>query len=65
MTSEHTREKTEEFFRKHSYFGLDPSDVVVFEQAMRPCMTFEGKVILADKWKIARAPDGNGGECVR
>ena len=65
MTSEHTGEKTEEFFSDHGYFGLNPKDVVTFEQGMRPCMTFDGKVILDEKWKIARAPDGNGGNWLR
>ena len=32
MTSGPTRPETEAFFRKHSYFGLDPKNVVFFEQ---------------------------------
>lgn len=32
MTSGPTRNPTEQFFREHSYFGLDPSNVVFFEQ---------------------------------
>ncbi|EDO47862.1 predicted protein [Nematostella vectensis] len=61
MTSEHTKESTSKFFSDNDYFGLDKENFVVFEQNTIPCMSFEGKIILADKGKLARAPDGNGG----
>lgn len=61
MTSEHTRESTEEFFRENGYFGLNRDDVVFFEQYMLPCLTMEGKIILDEKHKISKASDGNGG----
>ena len=48
MTSEHTKEPTLEFFEKHDYFGLDPSNVVVFEQNTLPCLEFDGKIILSE-----------------
>ncbi|XP_029940722.1 UDP-N-acetylhexosamine pyrophosphorylase-like protein 1 [Salarias fasciatus] len=61
MTSEFTLGPTRKFFEENRYFGLEPSNVVMFEQRMIPAVTFEGKVILQDKGKIAMAPDGNGG----
>lgn len=61
MTSEFTLAPTETFFKQNNYFGLEPSDVVMFEQRMIPAVTFEGKVILQGKGKVAMAPDGNGG----
>lgn len=56
MTSEFTLDPTEKFFKENNYFGLDPSDVVMFEQRMIPAVSFNGKVILEKKNKIAMAP---------
>eukprot|EP00117_Sycon_ciliatum_P034969 scpid50080/ scgid26590/ UDP-N-acetylhexosamine pyrophosphorylase; UDP-N-acetylgalactosamine pyrophosphorylase; UDP-N-acetylglucosamine pyrophosphorylase len=61
MTSEHTKGKTEEFFVQHDHFGLNASDVVIFEQDMLPCFAFDGKIILESTHQVARAPNGNGG----
>ena len=56
MTSEHTKGSTGGYFRKHNYFGLSPDNLVLFEQHMLPCLTFDGKIILEKPYKIARAP---------
>lgn len=61
MTSEHTREPTHAFFKRHAFFGLRPSDVVLFEQGSLPCFGFDGRILLDEPHKISRAPDGNGG----
>lgn len=61
MTSEFTLNPTNIFFKENDYFGLDPSNISMFEQRMIPAVTFDGKVILENKGKIAMAPDGNGG----
>ena len=61
MTSEGTINPTVEFFESHNYFGLNPSNVVVFQQGTLPCFSFEGKMLLASKHELQRAPDGNGG----
>lgn len=34
MTSGPTRKDTQEFFQKNAYFGLDPTNVIIFEQGM-------------------------------
>ena len=47
--------------KEHNHFGMDPKDVVLFEQRMIPCLDNDGKVIRESADKVARAPDGNGG----
>ncbi|KAF9358892.1 UDP-N-acetylglucosamine pyrophosphorylase [Mortierella sp. AD094] len=61
MTSGPTRPATVQFFEENNYFGLEPANVVFFEQGTLPCMTFDGKIMMESKSQIAVAPDGNGG----
>ncbi|RDB29412.1 UDP-N-acetylhexosamine pyrophosphorylase [Hypsizygus marmoreus] len=61
MTSGPTRRETETYFSSHSYFGLDPKNVIIFEQGTLPCLTMDGKVLLESPYHVAVAPDGNGG----
>ena len=61
MTSEHTKDATKKFFEDHNYFGLQRDEIVLFEQNTLPCLTLEGKIILDQPGKVARAPGGNGG----
>jgi len=41
--------------------GLDEKNVHFFTQAEMPCFTLEGKLMMADKHRLATSPDGNGG----
>ncbi|XP_040180392.1 UDP-N-acetylhexosamine pyrophosphorylase-like protein 1 [Rana temporaria] len=61
MTSEFTLNPTQTFFEENNYFGVERTDVVIFEQRMLPAVDFDGKAILERKDKVAMAPDGNGG----
>ena len=61
MTSEHTQEQTEKYFRENNYFNLDPTNIILFEQHILPALDFQGKILLDDKYKLTKAADGNGG----
>lgn len=61
MSSEHTRNSTEEYFLENNHFGLKPSNVVLFEQHTLPALDFQGKILLDEKYKLTKAADGNGG----
>ncbi|KAF9180170.1 UDP-N-acetylglucosamine pyrophosphorylase [Haplosporangium sp. Z 767] len=61
MTSGPTRVATVKFFEEHGYFGLEPENIVFFEQGTLPCLTTDGKIMMESKSLIAVAPDGNGG----
>ncbi|KAI4474075.1 hypothetical protein M0804_015030 [Polistes exclamans] len=61
MTSEATHDSTLNYLQENHYFGLKENNVKAFKQGMIPCFTLDGKIILDEKHKISRAPDGNGG----
>ncbi|UJR33156.1 hypothetical protein I4U23_020613 [Adineta vaga] len=61
MTSEHTRNSTEEYFIDHNYFGLKPQNIILFEQHTLPALDFQGKILMDEKYRLTKAADGNGG----
>lgn len=61
MTSEHTRNSTEDYFQENSYFGLHSSNVMLFEQHTLPALDFQGRILMDEKYKLTKAADGNGG----
>lgn len=61
MTSQLNHEATLQHFEENNYYGLDKKDVIMFSQNMIPSMDKEGKLILSDKNKIFKNPDGHGG----
>ncbi len=61
MTSDKNHETTTAFFKEHDYFTYNPDYIHFFKQDMAPAATYEGKVYMEDKYKIATSPNGNGG----
>ncbi|XP_078175680.1 UDP-N-acetylglucosamine diphosphorylase 1-like isoform X1 [Carex rostrata] len=61
MTSPFTDEATRKYFQSRKYFGLDPDQVTFFQQGTLPCVSPDGKFIMETPFKVATAPDGNGG----
>jgi UDP-N-acetylglucosamine/UDP-N-acetylgalactosamine diphosphorylase len=61
MTSPLNHEVTKQIFRSNGYYGLNESDVFIFQQGTLPNFDFDGRILLADKSKIACSPDGHGG----
>lgn len=61
MTSNSTRSDTETFFYQHNFFNLPKKDIIFFNQEDLPCFSYEGKILLESKFKIAVSPNGNGG----
>jgi UDP-N-acetylglucosamine/UDP-N-acetylgalactosamine diphosphorylase len=61
MTSPLNHAQTIAVFEANGYFGLDKSDVMMFQQGTNPCFAADGRILLADKGTIASSPDGHGG----
>jgi UDP-N-acetylglucosamine/UDP-N-acetylgalactosamine diphosphorylase len=61
MTSEGNREAVERYFQEHSYLGLGRADTFFFTQRELPAVDKSGKLLLAEKGKIATSPNGHGG----
>ncbi|KAF5201649.1 Udp-n-acetylglucosamine diphosphorylase [Thalictrum thalictroides] len=61
MTSPFTDDATRKFFESHKYFGLEADQVTFFQQGTIPCVTNDGRFIMETPYKVAKAPDGNGG----
>lgn len=61
MTSPFTDEVTRKFFESHRYFGLEADQVTFFQQGTIPCISKDGRFIMETPFKVAKAPDGNGG----
>jgi len=61
MTSQANHQTTEQAFADNDYYGLNPDNVILFQQGMMPSFDREGKILLREKHRLAMSPDGHGG----
>ncbi len=61
MTSPENDSETQEFFAQHAFFGLDPNDVLFFQQGTLPALDDAGRLLLRSATALFRSPDGHGG----
>ena len=61
MTSPATDAPTREYFAERGNLGVPEEELFFLTQGMVPSLDFEGKLILADRGRLAENPDGHGG----
>ena len=61
MTSLLNHTETVRIFQDNNYYGLAQNNVFIFQQGTLPNFGFDGKILMADKGRIATSPDGHGG----
>ena len=62
MTSPATDEETQRFFAENDRFGLPEDELRIFQQGTMPAVDAKtGKVLLAERDRVALSPDGHGG----
>ena len=61
MTSPDNHSATVDYFREHDFLGVPENRVKFFQQGVMPAISEDGRVLLADRHRIAFSPDGHGG----
>ncbi|MBN1555899.1 MAG: UDPGP type 1 family protein [Phycisphaerae bacterium] len=61
LTSPTNDTATKAHFRQNDYWSFDPKDVIFVMQGTMPAIDFNGKLLLARKYRLAVSPDGHGG----
>ncbi len=61
MTSPDNHDATVKFFQGRGNFGLDDRNLLVFPQSMIPSLDGDGKLILENRTRLFKNPDGHGG----
>ncbi len=61
MTSRANHDDTVAAFHEAGFFGLDPDLVTFLTQGMLPAVDRDGRLLLAERGRLALSPDGHGG----
>lgn len=61
MTSTINNDDTQNFFKENNYFGYPKDKVYFYVQQQTPACSYDGKIFLDKKHRLALSPNGNGG----
>lgn len=61
MTSSINNDETRKFFKDNGYFGYPEEKIHFYVQNSEPVCSFDGKILLSEKHRLALSPNGNGG----
>lgn len=61
MTSTINSDDTQKFFKDNNYFGYPKDRIYFYIQQEAPACSYDGKVFLDKKYRVALSPNGNGG----
>jgi len=61
LTSPSNDQATRDYFAAQRFFELPEGDVIFFQQGTLPAFDFEGRLLMADRHRLALASDGHGG----
>lgn len=61
MTSEGNDAVTREFFEENNYFGYDSKKIHFYKQSLAPAISFDGKILMEERYRPVLTPNGNGG----
>ncbi len=61
MTSETNDQATRDYLEENAFFGMRGEDVMIFTQGMMPAVDRSGKILMEQKHRIFRSPNGHGG----
>jgi len=61
LTSPTNDTATQAYFRQNDFWGFSPKDVIFVRQGTLPAIGYDGKLLLARKYRLAVSPDGHGG----
>lgn len=61
MTSPATDAETRAYFSDNNYFGYDEKKIHFFVQSVTPAISFDGKILMEEKYRPVLSPNGNGG----
>ena len=60
MTSEENNVETIDFFKEKNYFGLNKDNIYFFTQNKLPLVSFDGKILMAEPYRVHEVSNGNG-----